>query len=357
LKFLITFIPDDQTMPDNLVFAADPTVPLREFVEMKKYSRASVLTDENTLKHCYPLIGSALPEHKVITIPSGEEHKSIDTCVKIWDALTRHALDRHSVLIVLGGGVLGDMGGFCAATFKRGIDFILIPTTLLSQVDASIGGKLGVDFNHFKNHIGVFQVPALTILHAGFLKTLSLREKRSGFAEIIKHCLISDKAMWDTVRSKSFDDQDWDSLIRHSVSFKEKVVTEDPREKGLRKILNMGHTIGHAIETFLLNAGNKILHGEAIAAGLIAESWISKQRGFLSNDDFVEIKDYILSVFGKIQISQQNEEVIAALTSQDKKNEGDKILSVLLNGVGEASWDNQITKEEVKGALTFYRSL
>jgi 3-dehydroquinate synthase len=266
-------------------------------------------------------------------------------------------LDRHSVLVVLGGGVLGDMGGFCAATFKRGIEFMLSPTTLLSQVDASIGGKLGVDFNHFKNHIGVFQTPALTVLHSGFLKTLSVREKRSGFAEIVKHCLISDKGMWDAVRSKSFEHQDWDTLIRHSVSFKEKVVTEDPKEKGLRKILNMGHTIGHAIETFLLNSGNKVLHGEAIAAGLVCESWLSQQRGFISGEDFTRIKDYLLSVFGKIEIASKDEDSIAELTLQDKKNEGTKILSVLLDGVGKARWDCEISKEEVKGALTIYRSL
>jgi 3-dehydroquinate synthase len=344
-------------MPDNLVFASDPSTPLKDFLLTKKYSRISVLTDENTLKHCYPLVFSALPEHNVITIPSGEEHKNITTCVKIWDELTTHGLDRHSVLVVLGGGVLGDMGGFCAATFKRGIDFILIPTTLLSQVDASIGGKLGVDFNHFKNHIGVFQTPALTVLHAGFLRTLSQREKRSGFAEIVKHCLISDKVMWDEVRSKPFDAQNWDVLIRHSVSFKEKIVTEDPREKGLRKVLNMGHTIGHAIETFLLHSGNKVLHGEAIAAGLITESWLSQQRGFLSSEDFDQIRNCILSVFGKIEISQGNDDAIAALTQQDKKNEGDKILSVLLDGVGKATWDNEITKEEVKAALAIYRSV
>ncbi len=344
-------------MPDNLVFATDPSIPLREFLQKKKYSRVSVLTDENTQKHCYPLITSALPEHKMISIPAGEEHKSINTCVKIWDEMTNHSLDRHSVLVVLGGGVLGDMGGFCAATFKRGIDFILIPTTLLSQVDASIGGKLGVDFNHFKNHIGVFQTPALTVLHAGFLKTLSVREKRSGFAEIIKHCLISDRKMWDVVRSKPFEQQDWDTLIRHSVSFKEKVVTEDPKEKGLRKILNMGHTIGHAIETFLLNAGNKVLHGEAIAAGLICESWLSQQKGFISGEDFTQVKSYITSVFGKIDIPSKADETIGELTLQDKKNEGYRILSVLLDGVGKARWDCEITKEEVKGALTIYRSL
>jgi 3-dehydroquinate synthase len=344
-------------MPDNLVFATEPGSPLQEFIKTKQYSKITVLTDENTQKHCYPLIEKVLPAHKTITIRAGEEHKSIETCVKIWDAMTSHALDRHSVLVILGGGVLGDMGGFCAATFKRGIDFILIPTTLLSQVDASIGGKLGVDFQNFKNHIGVFQVPAQTILHAGFLKTLSVREKRSGFAEIVKHCLISDRQMWDIVRQRSFEDQDWDTLIRHSVSFKEKVVTEDPREKGLRKILNMGHTIGHAVETFLLASGNKILHGEAIAAGLIMESLLSHQKGLITKDDLTQINEFILSIFGKVELSSKNDDAIALLTLQDKKNEGDKILTVLIDGIGKARWDCEITKEEVKGALTIYRSL
>jgi 3-dehydroquinate synthase len=266
-------------------------------------------------------------------------------------------MDRHSALIVIGGGVLGDMGGFCAATYKRGIDFILIPTTLLAQVDASIGGKLGIDFNHFKNHIGVFQLPAFTLLHDGFLKTLPKPELRSGFAEIIKHALISDKVLWDEIKSKPFESQGWQKLVHHSVTFKTDVVTKDPKENGLRKILNAGHTIGHAIESHLLNTGNKILHGEAIAAGLIAESFIATQKGLLSNDSLKEISQYILNVFGKINLNSEDETKIAALTLQDKKNKENKILCVLLEGIGKARWDCEITTDEVKRALTFYRTV
>lgn len=344
-------------MADNIVFSSDPSADLKAFLDQRKYSKVAVLTDENTVGHCYPFVQNNIPQHKVIQVKSGEEAKNIQTCSQIWQAMTDQALDRHSVLIILGGGVLGDMGGFCAATYKRGIDFILIPTTLLSQVDASIGGKLGVDFNHFKNHIGVFQHPALTILHAGFLKTLSPRELRSGFAEIIKHTLISDAAMWEKIRSTEYAALDWQMLTKHSVSFKEKVVSEDPKEKGLRKILNAGHTIGHAVETYLLDSGNKVLHGEAIAAGLIMEGFIAREKGLLAASDFEAISTYILKIYGKIIIADAADEKILELALQDKKNLGNKILCVLPDGIGKARWDCEISSDEVKRALSFYRSL
>lgn len=344
-------------MPDNILFSAHPAHELSDFLNAKKYSKLSVLTDENTFRHCYPVLEKSLPAHQLIRINSGEENKTISSCATIWESMTDQALDRHSAVIILGGGVLGDMGGFCAATFKRGIDFVLIPTTLLAQVDASIGGKLGIDFSHFKNHIGVFQHPALTLLHSGFLKTLPKAELRSGFAEIIKHCLISDETAWNEIRLQSLENQDWEKLIRHSVNFKLKVVTQDPKEQGLRKILNAGHTIGHAVESHLLNAGNKILHGEAIAVGLIAESYIAKERGMLPEASLKEISTYILQIFGKISLNADDDSTVAHLTLQDKKNKGNKILCVLLDGIGKARWDCEISAEEVKSGLTFYRSL
>jgi 3-dehydroquinate synthase len=343
-------------MPDNILFSSDPAVDLQRFLNQKNYSGLAVLTDENTHRHCYPLVKGALPQHQVITVKSGEEHKNLETCIKIWQAMTDQALDRHAVLLVIGGGVLGDMGGFCAATYKRGIDFILVSTTLLAQVDASIGGKLGVDFNHFKNHIGVFQLPALTLLYDGFLKTLPQGELRSGYAEIIKHILISDAPLWNEIKNQPFGKQDWQKLIRHSVNFKAKVVEEDPREKGLRKILNTGHTIGHAIETYLLNVGRKVLHGEAIAAGLIAEAFIAQQRELLSKDALSEIGHYIMQVFGKLAIAKTDEDAIAQLSLQDKKNKANKILCVLLENIGKARWDCEISQDEVKMALSFYQS-
>jgi 3-dehydroquinate synthase len=344
-------------MPDNILFSNEPAADLRKFLESKKYSKVSVLTDDNTLKHCYPHIQEGLTQHVVYNVKSGEESKNISTCEKIWDQMTTQQLDRHSLMIVLGGGVLGDMGGFCAATYKRGIDFVLIPTTLLSQVDASIGGKLGIDFKNFKNHIGVFQIPALTVLHSGFLKTLPQSEIRSGFAEIMKHALISDEQMWKVLSSKNLADQDWDTLIRHSVSFKSNVVEEDPREKGLRKILNAGHTIGHAIESFLLENGRKVMHGEAIAAGLICENEIACQRNLLSRASHDGITTYILKTYGKLNFSESEFGEITKLTLQDKKNKGDRILCVLLEKPGKARWDEEITTDEVKGALSFYLSI
>jgi 3-dehydroquinate synthase len=344
-------------MPDNILFSSDPSADLKSFLQKQKYSKIAVLVDDNTALFCYPEIQNAISEHAVITVKSGEQQKNLETCEQIWSAMTDHQLDRHSVLVILGGGVLGDMGGFCAATYKRGIDFILIPTTLLSQVDASIGGKLGIDFHHFKNHIGVFQTPALTLLFSGFLQTLPFLEIRSGFAEVIKHILISDKSMWEQIQKKSLEEQAWDQLIRHSVEFKAGVVGKDPTEKGLRKILNTGHTIGHAIETYLLSVDRKVMHGEAIAAGLIAEAWLASRKNLLKEKRLEEIVRYITRIFGKVQLGADELDPIAKLTLQDKKNKGNKILCVLLEDIGTARFDCEINEEEVKQALQFYRDV
>jgi 3-dehydroquinate synthase len=348
---------DYHPLPDNILLSHNPKTDLQSFLLKQRYSKVIVLVDENTRRFCYPIIEQALPPHVCIEIKSGEEQKILATCSTIWQAMTDEALDRHAAMIVLGGGVLGDMGGFCAATYKRGIDFILVATTLLAQADASIGGKLAVDFNHFKNHIGVFQLPALTLLYSGFFKTLPVGELRSGFAEVIKHALISDKTMWDEIRQKNLDEQDWDKLVLHSVKYKSYVVTEDPKEKGLRKILNAGHTIGHAIESYLLAANRKVLHGEAIAAGLIAESRIAVDRGFLDEKSFTEITTYLLKIFGKINLQPNELDDITKLTVQDKKNKENKILCVLLDGIGNAKLDCEISLAEVKNALSFYQSL
>lgn len=344
-------------LPDNILFSTDPAKDLREFLLAKKYSKLAVLTDENTLKHCYSEIKGEIPDHVLIQTKSGEENKTLTTCSAIWQAMTDHMLDRHACMIILGGGVLGDMGGFCAATYKRGIDFILIPTTLLAQADASIGGKLGIDFNHFKNHIGVFQKPDLTLLYSGFLKTLSLPELRSGFAEVVKHTLISDRAMWEEVSSRPLGDQPWDLLIRHSVEFKARVTTEDPTEKGLRKILNAGHTVGHALETYLLNEGRRILHGEAIAAGLMAEAYIAQTRKMISEEELNKICAFLLQVYGKVSIQKNELDDISRLILQDKKNKENRILCVLLDRIGSSRWDCEINLEEVKNSLSFYLSL
>ena len=344
-------------LPANLKLTDNPGPYLNLFLQKGGYNKIAVLTDENTVKHCYPLIQPHLPEHVVITVNSGEEFKTLQTCAHIWEQMTDLAMDRHAVLLVLGGGVLGDMGGFCAATYKRGIDFILMPTTLLAMADASIGGKLGVDFRHFKNHIGLFKEPVLTLIHSEFLKTLPVNELRSGFAEVIKHALISDRTLWNELRSKSLEEQPWDVLLRHSAEFKSSVVQQDPTEKGLRKILNAGHTIGHALESHFLKSSNRILHGEAVAAGLVAEAFIAKNQKLITDEEVSQIVEYILKLYGKLEIQEKDYAQIAALCIQDKKNKGNTVLAVLPEGIGKARWDCAVSEEKIVGALAFYNTL
>jgi 3-dehydroquinate synthase len=347
----------DFMLSSAVLLTSDISSDLHAFLASKKYSQVIVMTDENTKQYCYSRVSSVLPVHTVVTVKSGEEQKNLETCSVIWQKMTDKGLDRHAVMIVLGGGVLGDMGGFCAATYKRGIDFILVPTTLLAQADASIGGKLGIDFNHLKNHIGVFQQPALTILDSNFLKTLPVEELRSGFAEVIKHALITEDGMWDEIRSKSLAEQKWDKLVRHSAEFKSGVVAEDPKEKNIRKLLNAGHTLGHALESYLLSTERRVLHGEAVAAGLISEAYISMKRNLLEEHSFHQLKDYILKIFGTVTFREDEISEIAALTLQDKKNKDNKILCVLFEKIGRARWDCEISLDEAKEALSFYRSL
>ncbi len=341
--------------PNNIVFSHEVTSDLDHFFESYAFSKVAVLVDENTKKHCYPMVTSALPDHILIEIASGEEHKNLHTCQHIWTELTNNAFDRKSLLINLGGGVIGDMGGFCAATYKRGIGFINIPTTLLAQVDASIGGKLGIDFNDFKNHIGVFQNPLMVFLDARFFHTLHPAELRSGYAEVIKHCLIRDRKMFEEIVQTLYDELDFFELTKHSVQIKNEVVLEDPTEKGLRKILNFGHTIGHAIESFYLRKPRvKLLHGEAIAVGMICEAYLSGQKMNVSLGELELITDYILKIYKSREIPEIDIDEIIKLTRQDKKNEGDKINCSLLNRIGECSFDIEIDQNDIKSAIKYY---
>ncbi len=329
---------------------------LKTFLGTKSYSKIVVLTDTNTKRFCYPVIKDSLPKHTLITVKHGEENKNLQTCELIWSAMTEAQLDRHALMINLGGGVIGDMGGFCAATYKRGIDFIQIPTTLLSQVDASVGGKLGIDFQGFKNHLGVFTLPNAVLIDPVFLETLSEREKRSGFAEILKHCLIQDGEKWQEIRRKDLADQDLPDLIAHSVEIKKKVVEQDPTEKGLRKILNFGHTLGHAIETFFLPQGKKrLFHGEAIATGMVCESYIAYERGLIDERTLEQIEEFIFSIYGKVDIAEADFDTIIGLTLQDKKNKGKEVRFSLINSAGSCLYDIVVSKNEMKKALAYYK--
>ena len=331
---------------------------LPAFLDTYDFSAIAVIADNHTFKFCYPDIKALLPKHTLVRIKSGEEQKHIATCELVWDALTRANFDRHALVLNLGGGVIGDMGGFCAATYKRGIAFAQLPTTLLSQVDASVGGKLGIDFNGFKNHIGVFQQPNAVLIDPTFLTTLPERELRSGFAEVIKHCLIADATMWDEIRRRDLDEQDWTALVAHSVAVKQRVVAEDPKEKGLRKILNFGHTLGHAVETYYLNQPRKrLLHGEAIAVGMLAEAYIAFHKKMIDQLLLTQIEEYIFAVYGNVRLTEEDTEPILALTLQDKKNRGREVRMSLLDGPGSCTFDILVSAAEMRRGLEFYRGL
>ncbi|GJM27874.1 MAG: 3-dehydroquinate synthase [Cyclobacteriaceae bacterium] len=344
-------------LPAGVEITNDIVNVIGSYLDDNSYSKIGVLVDTNTSVHCYPLIESALPDHFVINIAAGEKHKDLNTCQGIWEEMTYHQMDRKSLLINLGGGVIGDMGGFCAGTFKRGIKFLNIPTTLLAQVDASIGGKLGVDFQGFKNHIGLFQEPERVLISPGFLLTLPSAELRSGFAEVIKHALISDAEYWNKILNIPWEMQPWDEHIAHSVYTKHRIVSEDPTERSIRKVLNFGHTIGHAIERHYLHEPKPLLHGEAIAVGMISECYLSSLKSNLPNNSVNEISEFITQVFGKIDIPEDELHTIAKNTIQDKKNEDGKIMCTLISGIGKATYDTPVTLSEVEQALQYYRGI
>ena len=343
---------------DNVIITKNIAGTLADLLSKSSFSQVAVLVDENTRQHCLPLIQEVLPpEYTLVEIKSGELNKNLDTCAHIWAQLTEQHFDRKALLINLGGGVIGDMGGFCAATYKRGISFVNIPTTLLAQVDASVGGKLGIDFRGFKNHIGLFQEPQQVLIDATFLKTLPEQELRSGFAEVIKHALIHDQVYWNELRGASLVHQPWTEHIRHSVQVKSWVVDQDFREGGLRKILNFGHTVGHAVESQFLESETPLLHGEAIAIGMITEAQLSVKYASLSPEEAEEIEDFILAIFGKVSIPTTSLEEITQLAKQDKKNQQGNMLCTLLDKIGKARYDVSVSAEDILSSLQYYRGL
>lgn len=342
-------------LPSSIITHQSAPEALRKLLEKLEFSQLAVLTDEHSRQHCLPKIKEVLPEpFTFIEIKSGEENKNLKSCSYIWQALTEAGFDRKGLLINLGGGVLTDMGGFCAATFKRGIRFINIPTTLLSQVDASAGGKLGIDFMGFKNHIGLFQDAEAVLIDADFLNTLPLQELRSGYGEVVKHALIADATHWEALQKRDWQQQDWQQIISHSITIKQEITTADPKEKGLRKVLNFGHTIGHAIESYFLEKGPKLLHGEAVAIGMLAEAYLSHLKTGLSARELEDCSSYICRVFPAVEIPEHAFGEIIHLTLQDKKNEKGTILCTLLRCIGEAVYDIAISRQEIEEALTWY---
>ena len=309
-------------------------------LDVSEYSKVAILVDENTKRDCLNKL-SKVDNSIIIEIKSGEKNKNISTCNFIWQELTNHNFDRNSLLINLGGGVIGDMGGFCASTYKRGIDFIQIPTTLLAMTDASIGGKLGIDFLGLKNQIGLFINPKSVLIYPDFLETLPLDQLKSGFVEVLKHALISDKNLWNKILNTPFEELNWNDLISLSVEIKNKIILSDSREKGERKKLNFGHTFGHAIESFYLQKDTPILHGQAIALGILIEAKMSN----LSELEKVEITAFILSNFRLPHNPTKNQ--LLKFMRNDKKNLDEKINFTLLDGIGNCSLDNLFSEDEL----------
>ncbi len=324
------------------------------------YQGYAILVDDHTNVHCLPHLLPLLAdlEPTIIRIPAGEQHKQLGTCQRIWDALFAAKATRRWCLLNLGGGVVGDMGGFCAGTYKRGIDFVQIPTTLLSQVDASVGGKLGIDYGGIKNSIGLFRDPVGVWIDPAFLRTLPARELRSGFAEVIKHALIADRAQWEQLtRVEQLSEFDWVTLIRESVLIKQRIVRADPFERGLRKALNFGHTVGHALESYWLSSADPLLHGEAIAIGIIAESWLSSRQTGLESAELESIGRFVLRHFGHRAIPLDAFTELLARMQQDKKNETTDINFSLLTDVGEVTVNQTAPPEHIRASLEFYNSL
>lgn len=330
--------------------------PLKQLLEQEKYSKIFVLVDEHTSELCLPLFQQLLDDFTdfdLIETSAGEENKNIDFCIGIWKTLLDFGADRKSLLINLGGGVVTDMGGFIASTYKRGIDFINIPTTLLSQVDASVGGKTGIDIDNVKNMVGTFTLPKSVFIETEFLKTLAYRELLSGFAEMIKHGLIADKAYYLKLKQANLSAIEALDIYR-SVEIKNEVVTTDPHEKGLRKILNFGHTIGHAVETYaLINDENPLTHGEAIALGMVCEAYLSD----LPTEDLQDISTYILSLYPKYTIKEESFEQLFEYMQSDKKNENGEILFSLLESVGKCGFNNKASQEKILESFIYYNNL
>ena len=338
----------------NIYFNGDSYAYLQELLVPGSYSTVFIITDENTSRDCLPnflaQLATELP-FEIIEIEPGESNKTIETCIQVWHALTDLGADRKSLIINLGGGVVTDLGGFAACTFKRGMDFINVPTSLLAMVDASVGGKTGVDLGVLKNQVGVISNPIAVLIDTQFLETLPANQMRSGLAEMLKHGLIEDEGYWkEFSRLDNLTTNDLGSLIYRSVQIKNNVVMQDPNEKGLRKILNFGHTLGHAIESYFLENETKypMLHGEAIAVGMILEGFVSAQQGLLPAAEYNELKEVINSVFPKVAFSQKDINSIISLLVHDKKNEGGKVQFVLLERIGHA-----VINKTVENTLIF----
>lgn len=316
-----------------------------------------VLLDENTAKHCWPLVKGfrTIDDSHICVIPCGEENKNLSVLEIVWNFMGNLHADRKSILINIGGGLLTDLGGFAAGTFKRGIGFINIPTTLLAMVDASVGGKSGINFRGLKNEIGLIRQPRHVFLHLPFLQTLDDENFRSGFAEMLKAGLIADNELWGRLKSYDLRLRNEDALrplVWESVLIKKKIVDLDPEEHAERKALNFGHTIGHALESLCLSRGIPLLHGYAVAHGMIREALLSQQFNQLSSSDLTDIQKTLTALYGSGPMMDMDADQLISLMRYDKKNEHNRINFTLLNRIGSFSVNHYIDETDIRQVLT-----
>ncbi|WP_370476215.1 3-dehydroquinate synthase [Tamlana flava] len=352
---------DSITANDSIIHFNDVSyTSLNQHLKQRNFSKIFILVDENTHQFCLPKFLNNLETNavvEIIEIESGEINKTIDTCVGVWNTLSELNADRKSLLINIGGGVITDLGGFVACTFKRGIAYVNVPTTLLSMVDASVGGKTGVDLGYLKNQIGVISNPDLVLIDTEFLNTLPKNQMRSGLAEMLKHGLITGEDYWNNFLDLSkLSLNDLDELIHESVIIKKNVVEEDQFETGLRKTLNFGHTLGHAVESYFLSHNDKptLLHGEAIIVGMILECYISSKMLGFPKETVSEIKDLFIAYYGKVEINKDDYTPIIDLLKYDKKNDYGNINFVLLKDIGEPKLDCIVDEKLIVDAFEFY---
>lgn len=323
-----------------------------------KDSKKIIIVDENTKEYCLEYLITSfdqLSNADIIELPSGEENKQIEICLQVWESFSEYKFDKNSIVINLGGGVITDMGGFIASLYKRGIKFINIPTSLLAMVDASIGGKTGVDLGIIKNQIGLISFPYAVYIDPCFISTLDSTQIFNGLAEMLKHGLISDRKHWECVienmKSKEIISSD---LIYNSLLIKNNIVCEDPLENGKRKLLNFGHTVGHALESYFLQTNNPIFHGYAVIAGIIIESYISYKLNYLKEIELIDIKGNLSKYYSKLNFPEQHIDLIIEMMKQDKKNDNGKIKMVLLKSIGDSLFNIEVNEKLIEEGLKNY---
>lgn len=333
---------------------------LDSYISKHEYSKIFILMDENIMEHCWPILqheSERIKEAEILVIEAGESSKDIEIAAQLWHTLGEYEADRSSLFINFGGGMISDLGGFIASTFKRGMDFVNIPTSLLSMVDASIGGKTAVNLGHFKNQVGLFSEPKSLFIQTSFLNSLDQRQILSGWAEMLKHGLITDKNHWEALISeKELSVENIEHFIESSILIKKEVVEQDFTEKNIRKTLNFGHTLGHALESYSLkNEENPLLHGEAVAIGMVLESYLSVKKGLLSQDEFEQIRKGISSYYKPYTITEDFVQQVETLLWQDKKKSGKQLNLTFVSSIGKSIINQESSLEDIKESIKFYK--